>query len=62
MPNHLSDAQIALEESLNVLKKFDSSTLRALPESDRLTFALAEATVAVGCSWLEIAKRCATDL
>lgn len=48
--NFRIDAGVALESATNVLKKF------ALPSSEQLAYAMAEAAVAIGHSLLKIAE------
>ena len=46
----------ALESATDVLRNFDSSTIKTLPPNAQFTYALAEATVAIGYSLLKIAE------
>jgi hypothetical protein len=57
MANNLrNDVRIALESATDVLERFDSPTLKSLPVSDQLTYALAQATVGIGYSLLQIVQ------
>lgn len=46
----------ALESATDVLRNFDSSSIKTLPPNEQFTYALAEATVAIGYSLLKIAE------
>lgn len=56
MSNLRNDVAIALESATDVLKRFDSSALKRLPESDQLTYALAEAALGIGYSLVQLVQ------
>lgn len=55
MTNFKNDVDIALEAALRVLGPVDQATLKQLPESDRFTYALGEAAVAIAYSLRQLA-------
>lgn len=54
MGNFRNDAHIAVESATDVLKRFDSTSLKTLSASDQLTYALAEAAVGICYSLMQM--------